>query len=431
MKLFLQIFVDSGINRIVDVCTLNNMIYCKDIEAMMDNTNTSPHWNPATKLIVSLTFVAITAGLLIKFQGILPPLIIMILLAYLFNPIAEFLSVTLHIPWKTAVTLVYLLAVLIIIGLLTLGGVGLVQRLQDMITSIQTSIQNIPVLFNQISGREVNIGPFLLDLRKVDLGVIGEQLIGSIEPLLGRTGTMVGTLAGGAANLFGWTLFVLLVSYFVLVESDGLWRGILQFNIPGYQHDLEQMGNQLARIWNAFLRGQLIVMVMAACVYTIALSLMGVQYALGLALLAGLARFVPYVGPFILWVILALVSYFQDYKLFGLQPWVYALIIVGISWTIDGITDNIIMPRIMASALKVHPAAVLVAAIIGLDLLGILGVVIAAPMLATMQLVSRYFMRKLFDLDPWGGLEEMPPPPTIRQQISAQLSLIRAKLKLR
>ena len=397
----------------------------------MDKTNTSPHWNPATKLIVSLTFVAIVAGLVVKFQGILPPLIIMILLAYLFNPIAEFLSVTLHIPWKTAVTLVYLLAVLSIVGLLTLGGVGLVQRMQDMINGIQTSIQNIPVLFNQISGREVNIGPFLLDLRKVDLGLIGEQMIGSIEPLLGRTGTMVGTLAGGAANFLGWTLFVLLVSYFVLVESDGLWRGILQFNIPGYQYDLEQMGKQLARIWNAFLRGQIFVMVLAACVYTIALSIMGVQYALGLALLAGLARFVPYVGPFILWVILALISYFQDYKLFGLQPWVYALIIVGISWTIDGITDNIIMPRIMASALKVHPAAVLVAAIIGLDLLGILGVVIAAPMLATMQLISRYFMRKLFDLDPWEGLEGMPPPPTIMQQISAQLSLIRTKLKLK
>ena len=397
----------------------------------MNNSNTSPRWNPSIKLIVSLTFVAIVAGLLIKFQGILPPLIIMILLAYLFNPIAEFLSINLHIPWRTAVTLVYLLAVLIIIGLLTLGGVGLVQRIQDMITSIQASIQNIPVLFNQISGREVNVGPFLLDLRKVDLGVIGEQLIGSIEPLLGRTGTMVGALAGGAANFLGWTLFVLLVSYFVLVESDGLWRGILQFNIPGYQYDLEQMGKQLARIWNAFLRGQLFVMVLAACVYTIALSIMGVQYALGLALLAGLARFVPYVGPFILWTILGLVSYFQDYKLFGLQPWVYALIIVGISWTIDGITDNIIMPRIMASALKVHPAAVLVAAIIALDLLGILGVVIAAPMLATLQLISRYFMRKLFDLDPWEGLEETPPPPTIRQQISAQLSLIRAKLKLR
>jgi predicted PurR-regulated permease PerM len=397
---------------------------------MMNNSNDSPQWNPSAKLIVSLTFVAIVAGLLVKFQGILPPLIIMILLAYLFNPIADFLSRKLHIPWKTAVTLVYLLAVIGLIGLLTLGGVSLAQQAQNLIKVIQDSIQNIPILFNNISGREVNIGPFLLDLRTVDLGVLGQQLIGSIEPLLGRTGTMVGTVASGAANFLGWTLFVLLVSYFVLIESDGLWRGILQFNIPGYLYDLEQMGKNLTQIWNAFLRGQLIVMTLAAFIYTIMLSVMGVNYALGLALLAGLARFVPYVGPFILWVILALVSYFQEFKLFGLEPWAYALIIVGFSWLIDGITDNLIMPRIMASALKVHPAAVLVAAIVAMDLLGILGVIIAAPMLATLQLVGRYFTRKLFDLDPWKGLEETPPQPPIRQQISAGLGLIRKKLKL-
>jgi predicted PurR-regulated permease PerM len=159
------------------------------------------------------------------------------------------------------------------------------------------------------------------------------------------------------------------------------------------------------------------------------LSAMGVSYALGLALLAGLARFVPYVGPFILWVILWLVSYFQDYKLFGLTPWVYASIVVALAWMIDMITDNIVMPRIMASALKVHPAAVLVAAIVGLDLLGILGVIIAAPMLATFQLAGRYFTRKLFDLDPWEGLEEMPPQPSIREQARKWLASIRIKRK--
>ena len=397
----------------------------------MKDLDLSPRWNNSTKLIVGLTFVAVVAWLLVKFQNILPPLIIMIILAYLFNPLADFFSRKLHVRWTVAVTLVYLLVVLTLLGLLTLGGVGLVQQIQNMLNVIQSSLQNIPTILNSISGREFNVGPFFLDLRKVDLKFLGDQLLGSIDPLLGRTGNMLGTIAGGAFNIFGWTVFVLLVSYFVLIESDGLWQGILQFNIPGYERDLEYMGKQLAHIWNAFLRGQLIVMALAAAIYTVMLSVMGVNYALGLALLAGLARFVPYVGPFILWITLALVTYFQDYKLFGLDPWIYALMVVGFSWMIDGVVDNIIMPRIMASALKVHPAAVLVAAIISLDLLGILGVIIAAPMLATLQLVGRYFSRKLFDLDPWEGLEEAPAQPTIRQQISLWLGSIRTKLKLR
>ena len=393
----------------------------------MNQPNTSPQWNGSTKLIVSLTFVAAAAGLLIKFQGILPQLIITILLAYLFNPIADFISRKLHLPWVASVSLIYLLAAALLISLLTLGGVGIAQQVQNLIALIQQGIQTIAGWFDQLSGQVVTFGPLELNLRKVDFTSINQQLLASLEPQLVNTGTLVGTLAGNAANFLGWTVFVLLVSYFLLVESDGLWHGILHFNLPGYQTDLENMAKHLAHIWNAFMRGQLIVMALAAIVYSIVLSLLGVNYALGLALLAGMARFIPYVGPFSMWIILGLVSYFQDFKLFGLQPWAYALIVVGMAWAIDGITDNFIMPRIMASALKVHPAAVLVAAIVALELLGILGVIIAAPMLATLQLVGRYFGRKLFDLDPWEGLEEAPPQPTIRAQIGAGLGALRSR----
>ncbi len=397
----------------------------------MENSNTSPRWNNSTKLLVGLTLVAIVAGLLIKFQSVLPPMIIMVILAYLFNPAADFLSKRLHMNWKLAVTLIYLLVVLLLLGLLTLGGLGVVQQVQNLITLVQESLDSLPALLEEISGRMFQVGPFLLDLSKLDLRVLGDQLIGTIEPLIGQTGTMVRTLASGAFNFVGWTVFVLLVSYFVLVENDGLWRGILHFNLPGYESDLERMGKELINIWNAFLRGQIILMALAAVIYTIVLSSLGVSFALGLAVFAGLARFVPYAGPFILWVVLALVTYFQEFKLFGLPPLGYVLLVVGLAWVIDLVVDNIVMPRIMASALKVHPAAVLVAAIVGLDLLGILGVIIAAPMLATFQLVGRYFTRKLFDLNPWVGLEEPPPPPPLRQQLAAWLAPIRTKLKIR
>jgi len=397
----------------------------------MEHSDSSPRWSTSVKLVVGLTLVAIVAGLLVKFQWTLPPLIIVVVLAYLFNPVADFLSRKLHIPWAAAVTLVYIVAVLVLLGLLTVGGVGLVQQVQNLIGLIQNSVKNLPTLLQDISGREFRVGPFTIDLRKIDFSVLAQQLSGMIEPILNNTTSMVGTIASGTVNFLGWTVFVLVVSYFVLVESDGFWRGILQFNIPGYEHDLAQMGQKLVNIWNAFLRGQIIVMALAAIVYAIVLSILGVSSALGLALLAGLARFIPYIGPFILWVILWLVAYFQDFKPFGLDAWVYALIVVGLAWMIDLITDNFIMPRIMASALKVHPAAVLVAAIVGLDLLGILGVIIAAPLLATCQLVGRYFTRKLFDLDPWEGLEAMPPQPSIREQVQNWLASFRTKLKFR
>jgi predicted PurR-regulated permease PerM len=226
-------------------------------------------------------------------------------------------------------------------------------------------------------------------------------------------------------------VFVMLISYFILSESGGLRAGILPLDIPGYSSDIKRMGKELGRIWNAFLRGQIIVIGIATVIYSIVLSIFGIRYALGLAVLAGAARFLPYVGPAINWTILALVAFFQVDKPLGLSPLAYTLIVLGIAWTIDGILDNLVSPRIMADSLEVHPAAVLVAAIVALDLLGILGVIIAAPILATLQLVAGYMLRKMFDLDPWAGLKETNTPPPLRQQIRDWQASLRKKLKLR
>ena len=142
-------------------------------------------------------------------------------------------------------------------------------------------------------------------------------------------------------------------------------------------------------------------MLFRSVVFTILFSILGVKYAIGLAFMAGLAKFLPYIGPLITSTTIALVTYFQLAKPFGLEPLWYTVIVLVVTSAIDNIIDNLITPRIMARALKVHPAAVLVTALIFANLLGIIGVVIAAPLLATVMLLGRYITRKMFDLDPF------------------------------
>jgi len=229
--------------------------------------------------------------------------------------------------------------------------------------------------------------------------------------VVGRTGELISAIASSAAQFLGWALFVLLISYFVLAESGGLRGRIVWFDVPGYTDDIRRLGLELNRIWNAFLRGQFIVFFLTAIAYIILLSLLGVRYAIGIALLAGLAKFVPYVGAFIVWTTLALVAYFQSATIFGMTPLTYAILAVGLAILIDETFDNVVTPRIIAQALRVHPAGVLVAALIAANLLGLLGVVIAAPILATAALLWRYTMCKMLDLDPWPDDENPPPPP--------------------
>jgi len=186
----------------------------------------------------------------------------------------------------------------------------------------------------------------------------------------------------------------------------------------------------LSRIWNAFLRGQIIIFFLSFIIYVVLLSVLGVRYALGLALMAGLARFLPYVGPAITWIVMALVTFFQASKPFGLeaQPLIYTAIVVGLSLVIDQIMDNLISPRILAQTLRVHPAAVLVAALIMANLLGVLGIVIAAPSLATLTLLGRYTMRKMFDQEPFPIWAPTPAPRPVGREMLARFRKLRQYL---
>lgn len=373
--------------------------------------STSPGWGTNTKLVVALTIVVVVGALLVKFQFIITPLVMAFLLSYLFHPVADFLQRKLRFSWNLAVSLIFVVIILLLLGLLTLGGVGLVQQIQSLVIIVQDALRILPQLIEDISGRVFQLGPFTIDFSALDLSDLSQQVLGMVQPLLSRTGTLLGTVAGSAANFLGWTLFVLLVSYFTLVESKGLRDQIISVDVPGYGEDFSRLGRELGRIWNAFLRGQIIIFFLAVIVYSIVLGTLGVSYAIGLAFLAGLARFVPYVGPAVNWALLVIVSYFQEYTLFGLPDLTYTIIVLVIALFIDQIFDNIINPRIMSNSLKVHPAAVLVAAIIAANLFGILGVVVAAPTLATAALLWNYIMRKMLDLDPFPEKEVTQPPP--------------------
>ena len=376
-----------------------------------ERPRSSPPWSSTTKLVVSLTVVAILAGLFIQFRGIIGPLLLAFVVAYLFSPLAGFLQTRLHLSWQLAVGLIYLLLLIIFLSLLTWGGLGLVQQVTSLVTVVQANLSSLPSVLHDLSGRVYQFGPFQLDFQHVDMTPLSSQLLGMAQSILGRTGTLLSTVAGGAASFIGWGLFVVLISYFVLAESGGLRGGLVTLDVPGYSDDMRRLGAELSRIWNAFLRGQIIIFVLTALTYVVVLGVLGIRYAIGLALLAGLAKFLPYIGPFITWTTLALVAYFQPWTIFGLSPFGYAVLSVGLGILVDQTFDNVISPRIIGEALRVHPAAVLVAAIVAANLLGFLGVIVAAPMLATVLLIWRYVLRKMLDLDPWPATDSLPPPP--------------------
>jgi predicted PurR-regulated permease PerM len=367
---------------------------------------TSPPWSNTTKLVVGLTFVAALAGLLIYFRSLLSSLLLAFVVSYLIYPVAAYFCRKLKFPWALSINLIFALVIIVLLGLLTWGGITIVDQMGSLITFLEKTINQLPDTLNQISQMTFSIGPFQFDLKQLDLSTIGTQILNFVQPLVNQAGSTIGTLASGAVSIIGWAFFVLVVSYFVLLESEGRRESLINLELPAYQEDFKRLSDELSRIWNAFLRGQFVIILLTIIAYTILLGILGVRYYYVLAILAGLARFVPYVGPWITWTIYFLVPLFQGYAPFGLTAPVYALLVVGIAILTDTILDNVLVPRVLSGALRLHPASVLIAAIIGASLLGIVGIVLAAPVLATLSLFVKYMIRKMFDKDPWEGFEQ-------------------------
>ena len=390
----------------------------------------SPKWGRTTKIIVAVSLLALAVAVVIRFQGIIPPLLLALIIAYLFYPAASFLERRARMPWSLSVSIIYLASGLIIVGLLTLGGFEIFSQIQSLIRVVQSLLERIPSLLDNLQLQVITVGPFTYDLNSlgIDLSTLRNQLIDSMRTILGQTGNIIGTIASSAISLIGWSLFILFVSYFLLIESGGLRERIISYDFRDYNDDARKFGERLGNIWNAFLRGQLVLFFLAIFIYTIVLSILGVRFAFGLALIAGLARFLPYIGPAINWILLGLIAYFQDFKLFGLSPLAYTVLVIGIAIFIDYILDYFVSPRIMSRTLKVHSAAILIAVIIAADLLGLLGVVIAAPILATVQLAYTYMFRKLNDEDPWPP-EEQNEKYSIRSQFKEWISKVRPSRK--
>jgi predicted PurR-regulated permease PerM len=374
----------------------------------MKETPASPRWNSSTKLVVAASFVVIIAGLLVFFRNIWGPLLLAFVMVYLLYPVADWFHKKTHLPWRLSVGILYLLLLVIVIGLVVWGGVTLVDQSINLFGFLEEQMQYLPDFLTDIGRTSYQIGPYLLDFQELDVQVdqVVDEVFVSLSALLASAGSLVGTIATGAAGLIANLVLVLLVSFFMLSESNGVASQIVKFNIPRYQYDIERMGKELSRVWDAFLRGQLTLILITILIYTLVLSILGLPYALELALLAGLARFLPYIGPAILWVVLFTVSIFTVTPAFGLTPFWYAVLVVAAGLVFDTLIDQMITPKLMGSALHVHPAALLIGAYVGASLLGFIGIMLAAPVLATLMLAANYALRKSFDLDPWQEVDK-------------------------
>lgn len=403
-----------------------------------ESTPVSPRWTPTTKLIAGLTLVAIIGAFLVRFSGFLGPLLMAFILTYLLYPVARRVSDTTQLSWRASVGVVFLVFLALVILLLTLAGFAVADQIVNLISIVQNYFAGLPELLQGLSEHAIQLGPFQVDFAEIErmlvdefdlsFSSLGQQLLAAVQPALGQAGSFLGALATSTITTIGWILFIFIISFLLLSDAGGAPDFFQGADLPGHDADLRRLGRELARIWNAFLRGQLMLVGIIILSSFTLMSLLGVRYALALALLTGLAKFIPYIGSFAMYVTTALVSFFQVQNYLGIEPGTTYMLVATIPAILMDMTfDNVITPRFYGRTLGVHPAAVLVTALIAANLLGFVGLLLAAPVLASLQLFATYVFRKMVDLNPWPEVEQMKlePEEPLAQRLQRAVAGIR------
>jgi putative heme transporter len=364
----------------------------------------SPLWNNSTKIIVvvfSLLFFALLAW---RFQSLIGMIIVAAILAYLLDPLISFVTRNTSLRRGIVIAAVYLILAAAIVGGFFALGVASFQQFTNLINLTPELIRNITGIIQEFVTRTepLEIGPLVISPNQIPWEQITGQLISLAEPALSQSGTIVSRFATTTIRTLLNVIFVFILSLYLSSDLPRLGEYVKNFaQWPGYRQDAERLLPELRIVWSSYLRGQIVLSLVVFMLVWFGLTLLGVQNALALGLLAGLLEFIPNLGPVISTIVAIVVAVFQSGNYLGVSPLVYALLILGLMFLIQQLENHLLVPRIVGYALNLHPIIVIMGVLMGASLAGILGAILAAPIIASAKLFGRYAWYKLFDLDPF------------------------------
>jgi predicted PurR-regulated permease PerM len=374
----------------------------------------SPPWQSGTRLIAGSLIFLLLLLLLYLLRSLVIPILLAFIIAYILYPLAAWLTKKTRIPRGISAFMVLLAFLLIIMGLTTGLGFALSDRVVDLAGYLADIAQRLPEQIEQLTNLQFTIGPYEIDLGRSNLTPLLSDIVGSLSPLLAEAGSLISSVALAAASAVSTFLLILVIGYYLIVDFDKLGPALIRLSPPAYRQDVHFLLGEMDRIWRAFLRGQLILGIVIGVTVGVLMLAVGLDFPLVMGLISGLMELVPMVGPFVSAVIAALLALFQPTNIWGLTPLAFSLVIVAIFIVIQQFENTILVPRVIGESLDLPPLLVFLAVIAGGILGGFVGILLAAPILATLRLILGYIYFKVVDLDERPGSALEPRVPSTR-----------------
>jgi len=342
----------------------------------------------STKRIIIVGGLIASMVLIYAVRGILTPFILALMFAYTLNPVVCLLMRSLHLSRPRAVALLYLVLLLLIIvslGLLIPLSFRQLRQIHFDFQEISFQVHRLIEEYNQIE----------LFGYRLNLYAVYDQVSGAVQSVATFLAARTGGFLIGVVSGLAYLVLILLVSFYLLKDADRIPNYVRDHLPRPYWEDLMGLWGEINTILSSFLRGQILLCLVIGVVTGITLALLGVRNALILGILAGVLEIIPNAGPVLSAVPAVLIAFFQGSTLWPVSNTVFALIVIGAYVLIQQLENNFLVPKIIGESVNLHPVIVLFGVVAGASLAGVLGVFLAAPVMASGRVLARYLWRKV------------------------------------
>ncbi|KKS71150.1 hypothetical protein A3A14_03295 [Candidatus Daviesbacteria bacterium RIFCSPLOWO2_01_FULL_43_38] len=305
------------------------------------------------KTIIFITVFLISLWVLFLIMDVILLLLISFILMSAFAPLVDRL-VKWRVPKPAAIGLIFVLFIGGVAGILTVGLTPLINETSNLVRSLTESLS------------------VFLQVNLVDQSVIQNEL-----------SKFSGQIIDLTLNLFDFILrfvTVLVITFYLLLDREHIEERVAALFVS-HRGRAEKLIKDIESKLGAWLRGQMILSVVIAVSVYIGLTIIGLDYALPLAIIAGLLEIIPIIGPIIAAAPAVLIAFTTSVPL---------AVIVGIMYAvIQQLESNIVVPQLMKRAVGLNPLLIIIAITVGGRLLGVGGALLAVPIAVVIQVVAQ------------------------------------------
>ena len=337
------------------------------------------------QLRIWLVILAITILGLWVFRGILLPFVLGMALAYLLDPVADRLErFKFSRMWASIFILAIVIALvgtafLLVVPLALQQAFGLAMRLPGYVNQLQElANERVPELFPALAEeRVVQFQNALAEVLNQGIGIVGGLLAQVMQSGL----TLI--------NALGVLIVTPVVAFYMLLDWDRVsetFDGLLPRKYVG---DIRAVMESIDKSMSGVIRGQATVMISLSIYYGVALTVSGLNFGIAIGLTTGLLSFVPYVGfltGFVLSMGVAIVQYWPDGMMIAV---IFGIFAVG-----QFFEANILYPKFVGNSIGVHPVWLMFALFAFALIFGLIGIVLAVPMIAISGVLVRFAIGK-------------------------------------